>query len=180
LIKPTKLGSQNIQGFKGGMLNTKQERYQEMVENNLGRLKMIARNYSAFDNSEDLLQEMLYQLWRSFDKFKGESALSTWVYRVALNTAISFSRSRNKKIQLLTHSDVGLDEPQHKGDISQSVRVLEQFLANLGKIDRAILMLYLDDISNKEISTITGQTESAVGVRIHRMKQRFKQEYVEE
>jgi RNA polymerase sigma-70 factor (ECF subfamily) len=162
------------------MLNTKQERYQEMVENNLGRLKMIARNYSAVENSEDLLQEMLYQLWRSFDKFKGESALSTWMYRVALNTAISFSRSRNKKIQLLTQSDVGLDEPQHKGDISQSVRVLEQFLANLGKIDRAILMLYLDDISNKEIATITGQTESAVGVRIHRMKQRFKQEYVEE
>jgi RNA polymerase sigma-70 factor (ECF subfamily) len=141
---------------------------------------MIARNYSAVENSEDLLQEMLYQLWRSFDKFKGESALSTWMYRVALNTAISFSRSRNKKIQLLTQSDVGLDEPQHKGDISQSVRVLEQFLANLGKIDRAILMLYLDDISNKEIATITGQTESAVGVRIHRMKQRFKQEYVEE
>lgn len=161
-------------------MNTKQERYQEMVENNLGRLKMIARNYSAVENSEDLLQEMLYQLWRSFDKFKGESALSTWMYRVALNTAISFSRSRNKKIQLLTQSDVGLDEPQHKGDISQSVRVLEQFLANLGKIDRAILMLYLDDISNKEIATITGQTESAVGVRIHRMKQRFKQEYVEE
>lgn len=127
-----------------------------------------------------LLQEMLYQLWRSFDKFKGESALSTWMYRVALNTAISFSRSRNKKIQLLTQSDVGLDEPQHKGDISQFVRALEQFLANLGKIDRAILMLYLDDISNKEIATITGQTESAVGVRIHRMKQRFKQEYVEE
>lgn len=153
--------------------------YGDMVKANLNRLKAIARSYCrSADDREDLLQEILYQLWRGFASFKGESRLDTWVYRVALNTAITYVRSRYNRPQLVTGVDFQLNEQFHFGDLQDSMDILENFLMSLDKIDKAIMMLYLDDISQKQISEITGQSVNVIGVRINRMKQKFKQHYV--
>lgn len=157
--------------------------YGDMIKGNLNRLKAIARSYSrSIDGREDLLQEMFYQLWRGFSSFKGKSQLNTWVYRVALNTAISYVRSRETKPQMITGIDFELDlkleEASHTGNFQDSVDILEQFLLSLDKIDKAIMMLYLDDISHKQISEITGQSVNVISVRISRMKQKFKQQHM--
>ncbi len=150
--------------------------YAEMVKTNLNRLKAIARSYSAtVDGREDLLQEMLYQLWRGFGSFKADSKLETWVYRVALNTAISYVRNREKKPKIVTGIGIELEEISESGDFADSIDVLQQFLFSLDKTDKAIMMLYLDDISHKQISEITGQSVNVISVRISRMKQKFKQ-----
>jgi len=151
-----------------------------MVEANLHRLKAISRSYGGQEGHEDLLQEMLYQLWKSYSSFKGDSQLATWVYRVALNTAISFTRSRYKKPKLVSEVDLDFSEPHHSGDIEASMDTLEQFLLSLGKVDRAIVLLYLDDIPHQQISEITGQSVNSIGVRINRMKLRFKQQHVDD
>ena len=151
--------------------------YSEMVNANLNRLKTIARTYShTEDGREDLLQEMLYQLWRGFSSFNGKSQLHTWVYRVALNTAISYLRAREIRPKVIVGIDAELPEIIHDGDFKESIGILEQFLLRLGKIDKAIMMLYLDDISHKQISEITGQSMNVISVRINRMKQKLKQQ----
>jgi RNA polymerase sigma-70 factor (ECF subfamily) len=153
--------------------------YGEMIKTNLNRLKAIARSYvRTVDGRTDLLQEIFYQLWRGFASFKGQSQLDTWVYRVALNTAISYVRSRENKPQLISGFDLELDEISHDEGFKESVDILEQFLFSLDKIDKAIMMLYLDDISHIQISEITGQSVNVVSVRINRMKQKFKQQHM--
>jgi len=150
--------------------------YSGMVKENLNRLKAIARSYSkTIEGREDLLQEMLYQLWRGFPSFQGQSKRDTWVYRVALNTAISYIRSREVRPQMITGIDFELEKISHDGDFHDSVDILEAFILSLDNIDKAIMMLYLDDFSHKKISEITGQNVNVISVRINRMKQKFKQ-----
>lgn len=155
------------------------QNYGDMLKGNLNRLKAIARAYSfTAEDREDLLQEMLYQLWRGFGSFKGQSQLDTWVYRVALNTAISYVRGRDKRPEVITGVDLELAGGVTEPSIENSVDILEQFLLRLSKIDKAIMMLYLDDISHKQISEITGQSVNTIGVRISRIKQKFKQQHM--
>lgn len=153
--------------------------YQNMVVNNLNRLKSIARSYSKNEDREDLFQEILYQLWRGYQSFENKSQLDTWVYRVALNTAISYVRKEKTQPQLVSGNNLNWVEPHHDGEFQDSVEILEKFLSQLNKIDRAIMMLYLDDIKQKQISEITGQSTNVISVRINRMKQKFQQLHVE-
>ena len=155
-----------------------QQSYSEMVEANLHRLKAIARSYADPQSREDLLQEMLYQLWKSFDSFEGASQLDTWVYRVALNTAINFMRSRYNNPSLVSGEEP--IEPHHNGDLDASMDILEQFLQGLDNIDRAILLLYLDDIPHQQISEVIGQSVNVISVRINRMQNRFRQQHVDD
>ncbi len=153
--------------------------YEKMVNDNLNRLKAIASSYSqTVDDREDLLQEMLYQLWRGFSSFNGQSQLATWVYRVALNTAISFVRTTQHKPQMINGIDLEFRDTSQNEHFNDSGDILEQFIMSLNNIDKAIMMLYLDDISHVQISDITGQSVNVISVRINRMKQKFKQQHM--
>jgi len=153
--------------------------YQDMLANNLNRLKSIARSYSKNEDREDLFQEILYQLWRGYQSFENKSQLDTWVYRVALNTAISYVRKEKTQPQIVSGNNLTWVEPHHDGEFQDSIDLLEKFLSQLNKIDRAIMMLYLDDMKQKQISEITGQSTNVISVRINRMKQKFQQLHVE-
>ena len=157
-----------------------QHSFSKMVSENIIQLKAIARNYSDFDYREDLLQEILYQLWKSYGNYKGESKLNTWVYRVALNTAISYVRSKYNRPKIVITDDSESNEPLHLGDLAASVNVLEDFIGGLDDVDKAIMLLYLDDIPQQEISDICGLSVNLIGVRINRMKNRFKQRHVDD
>jgi len=158
--------------------DAKQRLFEEVVAANQRRIMAIARSYAPPSERPDLCQEILLQMWKGLDGFKGKSTPSTWVYRVALNTAITFRRKNSHRVEPSASSldDCGYD-PVAPPSIATEIVVLEDFLHSLGKIDRAVFLLYLEDLSYQDISDVTGLTENHVGVRINRLKRTFIQRY---
>jgi len=121
---------------------------------------------------EDLQQEIVLQLWRSFPSFRGKSQFSTWMYRVALNTALNrTSKSAFFSEEPRAH-ELGHD-PGEDYDLSEEIRLLHKAISQLKKIDRAIILLWLEELSYKEIAETIGITEKNVSVRIVRAKNRL-------
>jgi RNA polymerase sigma-70 factor (ECF subfamily) len=158
--------------------NIKERLFEEVVAANQRRILAIARSYAHADECQDLCQEILLQMWRGLDSFSGRSAPSTWVYRVALNTAITYRRKNGRRVE---PSGIPLSEstaePVAPSDPENEILILEEFLHALAEIDRAVFLLYLEDLSYREIAEVTGLTESHVGVRINRLKKAFSQRY---
>ena len=140
---------------------------------------------------KDLEQEILLQIWKGLDSFAGRSAVHTWLYRVALNTALTWRRSAARAPGTVVQADA-LPEPagpQHgraPHAVRQELMALEkaerqttEFMATLAPVDRAVLLLYLEDASYADIAEVTGLGESNVGVRLHRIKRAFKDRYIE-
>lgn len=134
------------------------------------------------DNAEDradLFQEIVLQLWGSFDSYKGEAKLSTWMYRVALNTAISQFRKQKKKAPLTSLSDKEYQIPDPvEYAYSEELQFLYQAIGNLSEIEKAIMMLYLEDHSYEEISEVMGISKNLVGVKLNRIKNRLRKKLV--
>ncbi len=155
----------------------KEQWFDEIVSANRRRIIAIARSYARGDECWDLYQDILLQMWKGLDGFAGRSAPSTWVYRVALNTAITFRRRNGRRVDAsgtLMDSDTGPIAPPSPGN---EVLILKEFLHSLGKVDRAVFLLYLEDFSYREISEVIGLTENHVGVRINRLKKAFTLRY---
>ncbi len=152
--------------------------FEDIVGANQRRILAIARSYARGDECRDLCQEILLQMWKGLGGFEGRSAPSTWVYRVALNTAITFRRRNGRRVEptAIALSD-SVSEPVAPPSPGNEILILEEFLHSLGKIDRAVFLLYLEDLSYREISEVTGLTETNVGVRICRLKKGFTEEY---
>ncbi|HAA14084.1 MAG TPA: hypothetical protein DCE41_21280 [Cytophagales bacterium] len=123
---------------------------------------------------QDLYQEMLIQLWQSLPRFKEQSALSTYVYRVVLNTAMTYRR-QNKKHRILDElPETGLvDDGPSAEEKEQEVNLLYKAIHALPPADRSIMLLYLDDKKYQEIAEILGITPSNVGVKINRIKKKL-------
>ncbi len=152
--------------------------FEDILAANRRRIQAIARSYTRGDDYHDLCQEILLQMWRSFDGFQGRSAPSTWVYRVALNTAITYRRKNSRRVEpSCRRLEESCPEPVAPPTPGNEILILEEFLGSLGKIDRAVFLLYLEDLSYRDISEVTGLTEGHVGVRINRLKKTFTQRY---
>lgn len=122
------------------------------------------------EDRKDLFQEIVLQVWKSLESFRQESLLSTWMYRVALNTAITHFRKKKRSVSKI--SITGIDIPEITGDDTKEEHLRELFAAieYLDKLDKSIILLYLDEKSYEEISDITGLSRSNVGVRLNRIK----------
>ncbi len=156
----------------------KERLFDEVVTANRRRIIGIARSYARPNDQVDLCQEILLQMWKGLDTFEGRSAAGTWVYRVALNTAITFHRKNSRRIEPSARPLAEpYPEPVAPSSPDNEILILEEFLQSLGKVDRAVFLLYLEDLSYREISEVTGLTESHVGVRINRLKRSFTQRY---
>jgi RNA polymerase sigma factor (sigma-70 family) len=125
-------------------------------------------------DQEDLFQEIVYQLWKSYPGFKGESKISSWIYRIALNTAIVVYRKQRLTIKYYEEIPEHL-HPHSEKINSDNEEKLFNALRKLSDVDKSITSLYLDDFSYREISEITGISESNVGVRLNRIKNKLKQ-----
>ena len=151
------------------------------LENNKGIIYKIANSYCKdLDDRQDLIQEITIQLWKSFDKYNGTAKFSTWMYRIALNTAISFYRKDNRRkgfhiplseTVIQTTSEVLHDEKE------VSLGLLEKFIKELNELDRALMILYLEEKSQNEIAEIVGITVSNVSTKIGRIKERLRQQF---
>jgi len=152
--------------------------FEEVVAANRRRILAIARSYAPAAECEDLCQEILLQMWRGLDGFQGRSAPSTWVYRVALNTAITFRRKNGRRPPRSNGQRLeSRPDPVAPPGPEAEILILEEFLRSLTEIDRALFLLYLEDLSYREMSEVTGLTENHVGVRINRLKNTFAQTY---
>lgn len=126
------------------------------------------------EDQEDLFQEIVYQLWKSYPGFKRESKVSSWMYRIALNTAIAIYRK--SKISVDYYQE--FPEHLHLSDektISENEERLFWALRKLNDSEKAVISLYLEDFNYGEIAAITGLSESNVGVRLNRIKNKLKQ-----
>jgi len=125
---------------------------------------------------DDYYQEMLIRLWKSYPNFKNQSAFSTWMYRVALNTAIDIIRKQSLQPKHTELTKMEYNIPDHENTAESDQKAdLYQAINHLNEIEKAIILLHLDDFSYKEISEIIGISESNAGVKINRIKsQLFK------
>lgn len=140
--------------------------------------KVINAYCRDLDDRKDLEQEIIIQLWSSLKNYKAEFKLSTWIYRIALNVAISFYRRDFKRKQTNESYDEAIFQIAAEEDVSDEYRdkmaLLYQFINKLDELDKAIIILYLDVKSYKEIAEIIGLTETHVGRKINRIKGKLK------
>ena len=129
---------------------------------------------------DDLAQEITYQLWRSYNHFNGSVKFSTWMYRVALNVAITFYRKTQKSEALIQLAEPDTEIEDKKEDtavLEKNIDLLQQFINELKELDKALMILYLEEKSYREISEILGITETNVATRISRIKDKLKQKF---
>jgi RNA polymerase sigma factor (sigma-70 family) len=125
---------------------------------------------------EDLFQEITLQAWKAYGSFRGEAKFSTWLYRVALNTAITFFRKEKKKPAIYS-TDLLPEQPDENDDpIEEQVKAMYAAIGELSKIDKAIVMLYLEDYSYIEIGEMMGITANNVAVKMNRIKTKLREE----
>jgi RNA polymerase sigma-70 factor (ECF subfamily) len=137
-----------------------------------GILVKICRAYAySQEEFEDLYQEVCLQLWRSRDKFEGRSKWSTFVYRVALNVCLSLTRSRKPRTEL---EEAPLPTAENEAFANEDLRLLYGAIRRLAEADRALILLYLEEKSYKEMAEILGTNTSHIGVKINRIKKRLK------
>ncbi|MDR2951492.1 MAG: RNA polymerase sigma factor [Dysgonomonas sp.] len=146
--------------------------FMEMIRQNEGIIYKVTSFYADKDHPlGDLYQEVVLNLWKGYPSFRGESKYSTWIYRIALNTCVSFYRRSKRNV---SYVDISMDIPDVV-DNNEQIQELYRLINRLGKIERALVLLYLDDKPYKEIAEITGLSVTNVATKISRIKDKLKQ-----
>lgn len=154
--------------------------FQELIEQHRGILYKVARAYCPLEEErQDLIQEMMIQIWQALPRYNAQYKSSTWIYRIALNVAISYYRkttTQQRRQQALDAKALqGAEaDPSEK---EQQFRLLEQFISELKELDRALMVLYLEDRNHAEIAEILGISISNVATKVGRIKDKLKQRF---
>jgi RNA polymerase sigma-70 factor (ECF subfamily) len=147
-----------------------------------GSLRRIARAYAGADDEElDLYQEIVVQAMRALPSFRGDAQAGTWLFRVALNTALTWRRKTRRYFSSRTplESAEGQSALIRSDSTRSQAAILHEFLGTLNGPNHSVLILYMEGLSYQEIAEVTGLKPSAVGVRIYRMKQAFTERYLD-
>jgi RNA polymerase sigma factor (sigma-70 family) len=166
-------------------MRTKQARdnFLKLIQDNKGIIVKICNSYCADRHyREDLAQEMIFHLWKSGDHYDPNQKFSTWMYRVALNVAISFYRKQRSSVHPVT-----LSEDHHEladiGDgadqAEESVNLLQRCIYGLNELDRALMILFLEEKTYAEMADILGISETNVATRLSRIKKKIKQDFLD-
>ncbi len=148
--------------------------FARMVREHKGTVYTVCYMFSK-DEEEvaDLFQDILVNLWNGFAKFRGDSSIRTWVYRVSLNTCISAERKKKRRGETVPLAmDINLFEDS--GEDMKQIRLLQGRISRLGPFDRAIVLLWLENLSYDEIGSIVGISPKNVSVRLFRIKEELK------
>lgn len=157
------------------------QRFGELLEAHRGIVFKVANTYCRNpDDRDELAQEIATQLWRAYPGYDPKRVFPTWMYRIALNVAISHARGDGRRRRHAVPLDDAVHEPVgDDGDgfeVDDQVRALQRFIAALDHFNRALLLLYLEEHSYREIAEILGISETNVATKISRLKQRIRQE----
>jgi len=151
------------------------EFYQEYIENNRAIIARICRAYTENEaDFEDYFQEVSLQLWKSRHNFRQQSKLSTWVYRVTLNVCLSLVRRKKAKLVSTEGIAQSIPAPEEATDQSDQLALLYRGIRQLKAVDRAVILLYLEEKSYEEMAQILGISISNVGVKVNRIMERLK------
>ena len=156
-----------------------QDRCLALLDAHQGILRKVANAYCPrAEDRDDLVQEISIQVWRSYPRFDGRCKFSTWLYRVALNVAISFHRTESPHHHALSGDEQlqAIPAPADAAPPSDEILALRRFIGALGDLDKALVLLYLDEHSHADIAEILGLSASNVGTRISRIKLRLRQD----
>lgn len=144
--------------------------FTEMLEQNRTLIMRVCYMYATdSEHFNDLYQETAINLWQGMDKFKGDSKLSTWIYRTTLNTCISYYR-KNHRHSETTSLESLMELPDESSNHISELKEMYRLITRLRKLDRAIILLWLDEKSYDEIAEITGLSRNNVASRLHRIK----------
>lgn len=151
----------------------KEQQFEQMVREYRSTIYTICYMFSKDqDEVSDLFQEVLINLWKSFPSFEGRSKLNSWVYRVSMNVCISLERKKKRQRTVPLMMDINPFEEENAN--SKQMEILRKRIARLGIFDRAIILLWLENMSYEEIGEIIGITAKNVSVRLYRMKEELK------
>jgi RNA polymerase sigma factor (sigma-70 family) len=158
------------------MISLEQE-FLGKIEKHKGIIFKISKMYmDEKEDRDDLFQEITYQIWKAYPNFKGESQFSTWMYRIALNTAIIFLKNEKKRSFIanddFTEYRIANDEPDNEKE--EKLNAMYNAIHQLGPIDKAFIFYYLEDFSGKEIAEQMGISEGNVRVKMNRAKNKLK------
>ena len=158
-------------------MKEKEQEFLNRIENHKGILYKVSKMYMDNpDDQQDLFQEIICQLWKSYDSFRNESQFSTWMYRVAVNTAIVFLRKEKRKVDKYEIASENIKDDEGDSHIKESQ--LDHFykaVQKLEKIDKAIIFYQLEGFSHKEIGENLGISEGNARVKLNRAKEKLKE-----
>ena len=154
------------------------EAFIKAIQENEGLIYKVASFYTdSKEDRDDLVQEIIYNLWKSFESFKQNSALSTWMYRVAMNVSIFHLKKNRKKVNPIPIGEAILNFPEKARDeFEERLQTLQKHIKGLNLFDKGILMLYLENKSHEEIAQIVGISKTNVGTKLSRIKEKLKQQ----
>ena len=159
----------------------KTDRFLSVIETNKGIIYKITNSYCKdTEDRKDLIQEIISQLWKSFDNYSDQYKYSTWIYRIALNVAISFYRKENRRKTIsspLSESIFSFADQHNNTGSESNIELLQQFISELKDLDKALLLLYLEEKSHREIAEIIGISETNAATKIGRIKAILKQKF---
>ncbi len=149
-------------------------RFVEMIKDNQGLINSLCRLYSHSEEElKDYRQDVILSLWQAFPNFREESKISTWMYRVALNTLISNQRKINNRIVTESYSNSTEYNHYHAAGSDDELLVLQQAIGMLNPMDKAVVILHLEGYAHKEIADILSQSETNISTRLNRIKKQL-------
>ena len=160
-----------------------EKEFLQIIQKNQGIIHKVCNLYcDSQEDRNDLFQEVVAQLWKSFPSFRKESKVTTWMYRVALNTAItSFKKSKRRPDQSsLTYENFQLEDEGYDTETEENIKMLHAAVSQLTGVEKSIILLYLENRKYEEIAEITGITQNYVRVKMNRIKKKLKKLMVNE
>jgi RNA polymerase sigma factor (sigma-70 family) len=148
-----------------------------IIRENQGIIYKVCNMYcDTGEDRNDLFQEIVAQLWKSYPSFRKESKVTTWMYRVGLNTAITtFKKSKRRPDQnRLTYENFQIADENHETDTEENIKLLHLAVEQLTGIEKSIILLFLENKKYEEIAEITGITQNYVRVKMNRIKKKLK------
>jgi len=154
----------------------KEEEFAQIIKDNEGVIFKITTIYTNNGQDQnDLYQDIVYQLWKSFDSFRNESKISTWMYRVALNTAIrQLQKQKRRPVDIPIDQVVIRQTENYDQEFEDRLKLLYSHIGKLNVLEKGLMLLLLEGKKYEEIAEITGLTASNVGTRISRIKSKLK------
>ena len=155
-------------------MKVSEKEFAEIVRENKATIYTVCYMFAADkEEVDDLFQEILIALWQGLDSFRGESKIRSWIYRIALNTCISADRKKRRRADSV-RLDMKINLFADTDDDSRQAQMLRQRIGKLGVFDRAIILLWLENLSYEEIGAIVGISAKNVSVRLVRIREQLK------
>lgn len=156
---------------------TKESRFMTVVNDNRQMIYKVCYMYATDnDHFKDLYQEVLASLWQGLDSFRGDSKMSTWIYRTAINTCVTFFRKHKSHGVDTVGLEAIADIPGDDNARTDMLKEMYRLISGLNKMDKALILMWLDERSYEEIAEVTGLSRNNVATRLRRIKQRLVEE----